>query len=797
MARVILRDGRVAELRRAQKTPYDHALVKALFDRASADSLYHRFFHMVKEVSPAVIDQMLGGNGRDQLSLICLAGDRALGIGTYSRVDEDTAEVAFLVDDELHGHGLGTLLLEHLAEEAWHYGFKRFEAHVLEDNYKMLHVFRSSGYELRQTSHSGSVRLVLPLARTERSRALQATRDKLATAASLHPFFAPRTLAVIGASRDPRGLGQFVFRNILNSGFKGTVYPVNPSAKTVASVRAYPTLLDLPEPVDLAVIVVPASQVLEVVDQCVEAKTGGVVILSAGFAEKGPAGAELQEEIVRRLRAAGQRLIGPNSLGVINTHPDVQLNASFVRQMPTVQGMSIASQSGALGIAILEYANRIGVGVTHFVSMGNKADVSSNDLIQYWEDDPATKLIALYIESFGNPRKFSQLARRITRKKPILAVKGAQSQQTRALSELPATPPSSASEEVVDALFQQTGVIRIDTLQEMFDVAALLTAGPLPQGRRVAIVTNSAGGAVLTADALLKEGLTFVHPVVDLGFDALAEGYRQVLPQVLRDETVDAVVVLFIPVGVSDQEAVVEAIAAAIEEVDDTTDNPKPVVANLLATEDYLVRFIETKSRRIPVYPFPEQAVRALAKVTAYADYLAREPGRIPDLERADSDRARAIVRAHLSEGGLPPSAARDVLEAMGISAPTSEAVEMAHLTVRVDVQLDPLFGPVLRASRLVHSSAGAERVPFQYVLRITPLTDRDAAEAAQVVSSWTEGGEACQAAVADLLLRLSRLVEDVPEISGLSLTFGVAEGGPYLVEQVSIDIADIVDGEG
>ncbi|GMA51634.1 hypothetical protein GCM10025857_29910 [Alicyclobacillus contaminans] len=790
MTQVILRDGRVAELRRAHPDAADHARVKALFDRASSDSLFYRFFHTVREVSDEQIHEMLDGDGYDRLSLLCLAGDRALGIGTYVRTDDETAEVAFLVDDELHGKGFGTLLLEHLAQEAWRRGFKRFEAYVMDGNYKMLQVFRSSGYQLQQTSESGAMHLVLPLTHTERVRALRATRDKLATQASLMPFFAPKAIAVIGASRDPHGLGNLVFRNILNGGFQGTVYPVNPSAQTVVSVRAYKTLMDVPEPVDLAVVVVPAADVLDVVRQCVEANVGAVMILSAGFAERGPAGAELQAQITAVLRSGGQRLIGPNSLGLVNTSKDVQLNASFARDIPTVQGLSIASQSGALGIAILEYASRAGVGVTHFVSMGNKADVSSNDLIQYWEDDPNTHLIALYIESFGNPRKFSRLARRITRKKPILVVKGAQSPMTRAISGLPATAPSNAAESVVDALFQQTGIIRIDTLQEMFDVAVLLANQPLPRGRRVAIVTNSAGGAVITADALLKDGFTFVQPVVDLGFNALAEGYRKVLPQVLRDESVDAVVVLYIPVGDTQRDAIASAIAEAVDEAYSEGIQGKPIVANVMETGTYFVHSLPTNHGDIPVYPFPEQAVRALAKVTLYAEYLARDSGYVPDLEGANPELARTLVRKHLAANVLPPEICRQVCDHMGI-VQTALTPEDTLFRVRIDVTPDPLFGPVIRAVRLYDGVVDEAAMPLQAVVRITPLTNLDAIAAVEEMVRWYPNVSAADAGcLADLLLRLSRLVEEVPEITGLSLPSVAIGRTGYLFHALTLKAA-------
>lgn len=787
MSRIILRDGRVAELRQSQNNDTDQALLKSLFARASADSLYFRFFHAVKEVKPSLIDGMLGGNGSDQLTFLCVAGDRALGIGSYMRIDQETAEVSFLVDDEFHGKGFGTLLLEHLAHEAWFHGFKRFAAYVLDGNHKMLQVLQASGYELQKTSRTGVIQLVLPLTETERTRTFEATRDKLATAASLQPFFAPKTVVVVGASRDPRELGHLVFRNILTGGFEGTVYPVNPSAHTVCSVLAYPSLKDVPEHIDLAVIVVPALEALEVIQQCIEADVGAVLILSAGFADKDRTGTELQQNIARALRANGCRLIGPNSLGLINTHPDVRLNASFVPHIPSRQGLSIASQSGALGIAILEYASRMGLGVTHFVSIGNKADVSSNDLLQFWEDDPSSRVIALYIESFGNPRKFSRIARRITRKKPILAVKGAQSTLTRAISGTVAGGPTIGSDDVVSALFQQAGVIRVDTLQEMFDVAALISDGPLPRGRRVAIVTNSAGGAVVTADALIKEGLTFVEPVINLGFDALAEGYRQTIPLVLRDESVDALVILYVPVGVSDQGSILQAIEDSIEQADAEGTPPKPIVANFLSTGDYLVDYIETASRRIPVYPFPEQAIQALAKATAYGDYLNREQGHAPDLDDVDTEMARSIVRHANCEGALSPEVCKQVFTAMGITGLVTEDPDFSgRLALRIDIRTDPLFGPVIQLGRVFTGSV--EPVYLQAAVRITPLTNVDALEVAQTVADWEAVCDTTfLAKFSDLLLRLSRLVEEVPEITSLALPAITVNHDDFTIQQTDI----------
>ncbi|MDI3299562.1 MAG: GNAT family N-acetyltransferase [Bacillota bacterium] len=780
MARVILRDGTVAELRPIRHDEEERARLRELFRGASPDSLYFRFFHAVREVNEKELERLLESDGRRALTLVCEAGERFLAVGNFVRTAEpDVAEVAFLVDDRYQGRGLGTLLLEHLAQAAWRAGYKRFEAVVLPANRKMIQVLHDSGYETTERWEGGAVRMVLPLGETERSRALQETREKLATAASLQPFFRPATVAVIGASRDPRRLGHLLFRHLVEGGFQGVVYPVNPAARSVAAVRAYPSVRELPEPVDLAVVVVPAREVLQVVDDCIEARVRAVLITSAGFAETGPEGEALQQEVVRRLRAAGIRLVGPNCLGIINTAGELRLNASFAPRLPAPGRLGVASQSGALGIAILDVLSRIGVGVSSFVSMGNKADVSGNDCLQYWEDDPETEMIALYLESFGNPRKFSRICRRITPRKPVLVVRGARTPAGVEVSEA-RQAAGQAREVAVEALFRQAGIIRADTLEELFDVAALLESEPLPGGERVAVVTNTAGGAVITVDALRAEGLVLARPPLDLGFEALAEGYRRALPEVLRDPGVDAVVVLFVPAGLSDEAAVARAVIEGVRGAE-AEGARKPVVANFLPTGEraYSVRFLDQEARRLPAYPFPERTVRALARAVRYAAFRRRPRGRIPDLEGADVARARELARAALdrpgpAEGGgerwLPAEEAEAIVAAVGLAAGQPVAPG-AGLRLAVTVEPDPLFGPLLLVRRLAPTAWAGELVPLgEPLARITPLTDLEATDLAAAVLGEGPADQAAAACLADLFLRLSRLAEEVPEIRRVEL---------------------------
>ncbi|WP_054970608.1 GNAT family N-acetyltransferase [Alicyclobacillus ferrooxydans] len=811
MSRVILRDGRVAEVRRAHNTEEDRQLVRALFAHASPESLYYRFFHMVREVSEDILNTMLTDDGNKALSLICVAGDKAIGIGTYVRQDELCAEVALLVNDNLHGKGIGTLLLEHLAHMAWRYGIRRFEATVLSDNQKMLQVFHASGFENSRRRLSDVYELTLPLAETERIRALQDTREKLSTAASLMPFFQPKAIAVVGASRDPRRLGHMLFRHVLGGEFSGTVYPVNPSAGAVSGVRAYPDVVSIPEQVDLAIIVVPAWQVSSVVDDCIAAKVRAVLITSAGFGESGPEGVQLEQSILEKLRGAGIRLIGPNCLGLVSTTEDVQLNASFAPFMPLYGSMAIASQSGALGIAILEAVSRSGIGVSSFCSTGNKADVSSNDLLLYWEDDAQTKLITLYLESFGNPRKFSRIARRLSRKKPILVVKGARTAEGVQVSRA-RTAALSGHESTVEALFRQTGIIRLDSLQEVFDVALMLNFAPLPRGKKIAVVTNTAGGAVMSADALGRSGLDFVGPPIDLGFEALPQGYRDVLPHVLRDPNVDGVLVLFSQVGLSEEEsvsaAIIEAVKTVTAEWEAAGIAPKPVVGNFLMTGEPRLRTIGDDTCKIPVYPYPEQAALALAKVSEYAQYLHRPLGHIPDMQDLDCHRARSVIRTWLddenadsaSERCLPPSQCQEVLMSIGLPlAPGNTADKLDHC-VRVVITSHPLFGPTMqlhRDSDIAGSensscnhlpSAPDKRASYRFLeqaraTKLIPLTDVDAADlvgqvVVRAVSDATrlDTGD-YDTLLAEALLRISRLVDDAPEIKSMTLSFAMSEG--------------------
>jgi acetyl coenzyme A synthetase (ADP forming)-like protein len=495
---------------------------------------------------------------------------------------------------------------------------------------------------------------------------------------TLTPLFAPRSIAVIGAGRRRGRIGAEIFHNLSAGGFSGDVFAVNPHGSTIDGAPAWPTVASIPWPVDLAVVAVPCGAVEAAIDDCIAAHVPAIVVISAGFAETGDAGRELEIRIREKVRRAGARMVGPNCMGVVNTDPRYHMNATFAPAFPPAGSIGFSTQSGALGLAILESAAQLNIGISTFVSIGNKADVSTNDLLEYWESDPRTSVILLYVESFGNPRRFGQIARRVGRHKPIAAVKSGRSGSgARAASSH--TGALAASDTAVEALFRDAGVIRTDTVEELFHVGALLAHQPLPAGPRVAIVSNAGGPAILAADACEARGLSLarlaeatranltaflpaaasVGNPVDMLATASADDYRRALPLLLEDPAVDSVLAIFIPPLVTQANDVAEAIAGAAR------GSRKPVLATFFGAAG-----VPAALAPVPCYVFPESAAAALARVVGYSRWRAQPPGVVPALPGFDGSRARAIVaRASRTGGGwLDPLSAFALLEACGIA---------------------------------------------------------------------------------------------------------------------------------
>ncbi|MBO0702531.1 MAG: GNAT family N-acetyltransferase, partial [Candidatus Dormibacteraeota bacterium] len=562
----VLRDGSTVHIRPV--LPTDLPALTRFLDGLSDESRVLRFFSPIKDVSWAA-RRFLDVDYRERHSLVALRGndeDEIVAHGSFFLEQPGRAEVALEVADSLQGRGLGTILVGYLASAASAAGISVFTAEVMAENHQMLTVFRESGYPVSARSSYGVIHVELPTSLSEAGLQAFERREQIAAVAALKRFFEPRSIAVIGASRRRGSIGGELFHNLVASGFPGPVYPISPHP-VVQSVAAHPDVRDIPVPVDLGVIVVPAMGVVEAARACAEKGVGALVVISSGFAESGAEGREHQEELVEVCRRTGMRLIGPNCMGILSTDPEHPLNATFAPATPAPGKVGFMSQSGALGLAVIDHAARLGLGLSTFASVGNKADVSGNDLLEYWETDPRTAVILLYLESFGNPRRFARIARRIGRTKPILAVKSGRSPAGARATSSHTGALLAASDVTVDALFQQSGVIRADTLGELFDVATLLAGQPAPAGRRVGVVTNAGGLGIMCADACAAQGLEvpLLTPATRAALDEFLPGeastanpvdmiasaspgdYERALRTVAESGEVDAVVVIFIP----------------------------------------------------------------------------------------------------------------------------------------------------------------------------------------------------------------------------------------------------------
>jgi len=657
---VLLKNGTTAQIRTV--TPEDAPAVSAFHRGLSGDTVHLRYFGAHPHLSDHELERLTRADDPDHLALLAERNGALIAVAQYDReVGKDEAEVAFVVDDAHQGLGLGTILLEHLASAARRHGIKRFVADTLVVNRRMLDVFAGVGFARRSSTDHEVVSVVMDIAPTQLALDAADRRDAVAVVRSMERLLRPCSVAVIGASRQTGTIGHELVRNLVGTSLQGPVYPINPSADHVASIPCWPSIEAVPGEVDLAVIAVPAASVAEAVEACGRKGVGAVVVVSAGFAEVGPEGKAAQRAAVRLAHDHSMRMVGPNCFGVLNTAPAVSMNATFAADVPVAGRVGFGSQSGGLGIAILAEAKSRDLGLSSFVSLGNKADISGNDLLTWWEQDDDTDVILLYLESFGNARKFARLARRIGRTKPIVVVKSGRSRAGRRAASSH-TAALASPEQAVDALFHKAGVLRVDTVEELFDTAEALVHQPLPNGRRVAILTNSGGPGVLATDASSGNGLVVaelspatqaalwaitptaggVANPVDLGASAGAESYGRSLDVLLADDDIDAVVVVFTPPLVTATDDVARAIVRAADAAD--IDRPRPIVASLLGTSSG--RDILRRARRpIPCFTYPETAIRALAHAADYATWRSKPPGKVPELDgiRVGEARRRTV----------------------------------------------------------------------------------------------------------------------------------------------------------
>ncbi|MEV4438179.1 GNAT family N-acetyltransferase [Streptomyces sp. NPDC049577] len=871
-ADVVLRDGGIAQIRPI--TPDDARRLVDFYEQVSDESKFYRFFAPYPRLSDRDVHRFTHHDYVDRVGLAATVAGEFIATVRYDRIDgrglpaslpADEAEVAFLVQDAHQGRGVASALLEHIAAVARERSIRRFAAEVLPANTKMIKVFTDAGYTQKRSFEDGVVRLELDLEPTDRSLAVQRAREQRAEARSVQRLLAPGSVAVVGAGREPGGMGRTVLRNLLAGGFTGRVYAVNKAFPEGLSrlepegVPAHRSVLGVPEPVDLAVVAVPAEHVPSVVADCGEHGVQGLVVLSAGYAESGAEGRERQRELVRQARSYGMRLIGPNAFGIVNTAPGVRLNASLSPELPATGRIGLFSQSGAIGIALLGGLHRRAaglVGVSTFVSAGNRADVSGNDFLQLWHDDPDTDVAVMYLESIGNPRKFTRLARRTAARKPVVVVKGARHGAAAAPAGH-AVPTPRIPDATVSDLLRQAGVIRVDTVTELADTGLLLASQPLPAGPRVAILGNSESLALLTYDACLTDRLRPLPPR-DLTTAATPEDFRAALAEALADPACDAVVVTAIPwVGdatAADLAGALRAAAGSAAEANGGTAKPVAVVHLEIPG---LGEALAAGSRGIPAFPAAERAVRALAEAVRYAEWRrqAAEPGRVPEYEDIDEAGAAAdidvLLKAHGADGAgvagrpravtlssadtqrllarygiavLPALPAPDpdsaVRAARRLGFPVALKPTASHLRHRADLggvrldlggetelrrayaELTELLGKPSETRLVVQSMAprGVDTVVRAAIdpaagavlsfglagapslllgdtaHRLVPVTDRDAAglirsiRTAPLLFGWRGSTPVDTPALEELLLRLSRLVDDHPEVVGADL---------------------------
>ncbi|MFJ9668925.1 GNAT family N-acetyltransferase [Streptomyces sp. NPDC101219] len=890
-ADVVLRDGGTARVRPI--TVDDAERLVSFYEQVSDESKYYRFFAPYPRLSAKDVHRFTHHDFVDRVGLAATVGgefiatvryDRIGADGTPASAPADEAEVAFLVQDAHQGRGVASALLEHIGAVARERGIRRFAAEVLPANTKMIKVFTDAGYTQKRSFEDGVVRLEFDLEPTDRSMAVQRAREQRAEARSVQRLLSPGAVAVIGTGRTPGGVGRSILDNIRDAGFTGRLYAVNKAlpegTEELDGVPAFRSVRDIEGPVDLAVVAVPSDRVPEVVAECGAHGVQGLLVVSAGYAESGPEGRELQRALVRQARTYGMRIIGPNAFGVINTAPDVRLNASLAPEPPRPGRIGLFAQSGAIGVALLSRLHRRGGGVTGvtgvstFVSSGNRADVSGNDLLQYWYEDPDTDVVLMYLESIGNPRKFTRLARRTAAAKPLVVVQGARHGAGPRGHAVRATRLPHAT---VSALLRQAGVIHVDTITELVDAGLLLARQPLPAGPRVAILGNSESLGLLTYDACLAEGLR-PQPPRDLTTAASAADFHDALAGALADDTCDAVVVTAIPAvgegSVGDAAladalrsaaaaapakpvlvvhvelgGLAEALSAAASTAPQPTAGPPPVPRTAQPSpvpSDGPRPAPPEGAHLIPAYPAAERAVRALAHSVEYAQWRrdAADPGKVPEYDDIDEKAAAALVDRQLTSGQgltLGQDETCDLLGTYGIHvhralpAPNPDAAAGAarslgypvalkatapHLRHRADLggvrldladeeqlrraytELTELFGtpeelrPVVQGMaprgvdtivRAVIDPAAGAALSFgiagppsqllgDMAHRLIPVTDREAGSLVRAIRTapllfgWRGSAPVDTPALEELLLRVSRLVDDHPEVAAVTL---------------------------
>ena len=692
-ADVVLRDGHTVRVRPI--VPADAGALVRFHERQSPESVYFRFFSPRPRLSDKEVDHFTHVDHRDRVAFVAVLGDDIIGVARYERyTGTDTAEVAFFIDDDHNGRGLATVMLEFLAAAGHERGLRRFAASTLPNNRKMLAVFAAAGYEVASHLEDGVIEVAFDIRPTEQLVAAMERRERLAEAASVRRLLAPESVAVVGAGTNRGGVGAEVFHNLVLGGFTGRLYPVNRDGRDVAGVPAFTDVSQLPVGIDLVVVATPAHEVPGVLDACGDLGMGGAVVLSAGFAEDGPAGADLQREVVAVARLHGMRLLGPNCLGLVNTDPGIRLHATLAPASPPPGAIGMLAESGTLAAAILDHAERTGLGMSTFVAAGNPADVTSADLLSYWTDDEATNGVLLYLASRGLPSRFVRSARAASMAKPVAALRTTMSS--------PAGSRGRDDERRAEAMFRQTGIMSVGTLEQLFDIGRVLADQPAPRGRGVAVIGNSDGAVTLAADACagagldlveltgsLRSGRAWANPA-NLTFRATADDYADALGVAAASPLVHAIIAIHASPVLEPADDVAAVILDTAARHPDTT-----VAATILGT-DHATRLVaEETGAAVPIFPFPEHAARAFGRLAGHHEWRATADvhGEGAPLG-CDTDAAAVVVAGALArrvDGGtvvLDHAEEERLLRAYGVQVADRRTVLDADAAVAAAAEL-------------------------------------------------------------------------------------------------------------
>ena len=753
-ADVVLSNGRPVHLRPI--IPSDAPLLQDFHQQLSAETIYLRFFTSKPELSARELAHFSEVDYSDRVAFVALVNEEIVGVGRYDRVNDQDAEIAFNIRDDYQGRGLGSVFLEHLAAAARDRGITRFIAEVLPSNRRMINTFKEAGYSVTQRFEDDVLAISFAIASTEQSRAVSIAREHRAEARSVNLLMTPSTVAVIGASRSATNVGRQVVENLQHGGFGGRIIAVHPSETVVAGIQCVRTLQGQGI-VDLAVVAVPADQVMDVVIDAADAGISGLIVLSRGFGDAGQAGAQKQAELLAFCRARGIRLVGPNALGLINTDPAVNLNVSLARNMPTSGSLGFFSQSGALGGTILGRLARRGLGVSAFVSAGNRADISGNDFLQYWESDPRTKAILLYLESFGNPRKFVRLVRRIASRKPVLMVRVGGSG-----TNLPSghrAERTFLSEHAVESILQGAGPIVLDSIEEMLNLAGVIDSQPLPMDAGIGVVGNSEALMVLAGNAAHRAGCEISAGPIVIPTANDPDVYRASVRRVLTEDVVGALLLIHVPGTHGSPD---DAIRLMLLEEGHAAS--KPVIAVMQGSVDGF-QVIDG----IPTFLDVEDAMIALARLQNFDHWRstqAQDPEPPDDVDQETIDR---IITTTLKSGDthLTDRDARELMDAAGICLNEIPASALIGRGCTLTLVVDPQFGPVCGVGVADPMAAVLDDV----VYRLAPMHPAHAIDAVQEVRAFAlVGGAVLAMEYAQILHRLSWLTEWAPGIALVSV---------------------------